>query len=53
MQTCLGLVLRLRGDIKEGDYSRLKKRFKEKEAIVGIDLSSDGWDLDEGLEIAT
>jgi hypothetical protein len=52
MQSCLGLVLRLRGDIKEGDYSRLKKRFNGKEAIVGIDLSSDGGDLDEGLRIA-
>ena len=52
VQTCSGLVLRLHGDIKVGDYSRLKARFKGKEAIVGFDLSSEGGDLDEGLRIA-
>lgn len=52
VQTCSGIVLRLRGDIKMGDYSRLKARFKGKEAIVGFDLSSEGGDLEEGLRIA-
>lgn len=50
-QTRSGIVLRLRGDIKEGDYSRLKAHFKGK-TIVGLDLSSDGGDLEEGLRIA-
>lgn len=52
VQTCLGIVLRLRGDINEGDFSRLKAQFKGKEAIVGFDLSSDGGVLEEGLRIA-
>ena len=49
---CSGVVLRLRGDIKDGDYSRFKAHFGRKEAIVGLDLSSDGGDLEEGLRIA-
>jgi hypothetical protein len=52
VQTCAGMVLRLRGDIKEGDYSRLKAHFKRREAIVGFDLSSGGGDLEEGFRIA-
>jgi hypothetical protein len=52
VQTCSGIVLRLRGDIREGDFSQLKSHFKRKEAIVGFDLSSDGGDLEEGLRIA-
>jgi hypothetical protein len=51
LAACSGVVLRLRGDIKDGDYSRLKSHFKKKEMIVGLDLSSDGGDLDEGLRI--
>ena len=49
---CSGVVLRIRGDFKEGDYSRFKAHFKRKETIVGLDLSSDGGDLEEGLLIA-
>jgi len=49
---CSGVVLRLRGDIKDGDYSRFKAHFARKESIVGLDLSSDGGDLEEGLKIA-
>lgn len=52
VQTCSGVVLRLRGDIREGDFSRLKANFKGKKAIVGFDLSSDGGVLEEGLRIA-
>jgi hypothetical protein len=44
--------LQLRGDIKEGDYQRLKTYFKRKEKIIGFDLSSDGGILEEGLWIA-
>jgi hypothetical protein len=42
----------MRGDIKEGDYSRFKSHFKRSELIVGLDLSSGGGDLEEGLLIA-
>ena len=52
VRTCSGIVLRLRGDINEGDYSQLKSHFKGREAIVGLDLSSDGGILEEGLRIA-
>src|SRR5215469_2135584 len=51
VQTCSGMVLRLRGDINEGDFSQLKSHFR-KEAIIGFDLSSDGGILEEGLRIA-
>jgi hypothetical protein len=52
VQTCSGIVLRLRGDIKEGDFSQLKSHFRRKETIVGFDLSSDGGIFEEGLLIA-
>lgn len=52
VQTCSGIVLRLRGDIKEGDFSHLKAYFRGKRAIVGFDLSSDGGVLEEGMRIA-
>lgn len=52
LQSCSGIVLRLRGDIKDGDFSQLKSYFRGKEAIVGFDLSSDGGILEEGLRIA-
>jgi hypothetical protein len=45
---CSGVV----GDINEGDYSRLRCHFNAKETIVGLDLSSDGGSLEEGLRIA-
>jgi hypothetical protein len=50
--TCSGIVLRMRGDIHEGDYARFKSHIKRNELIVGLDLSSDGGDLEEGLQIA-
>jgi hypothetical protein len=52
MRTCSGVVLRLRGDVKQGDYLRLRSHFKRTEAILGLDLSSYGGDLEEGLRIA-
>jgi hypothetical protein len=52
VQSCSGVVLRLRGDIKEGDYSRLKSQFRGSETIVGLDVSSAGGILEEGLQIA-
>jgi hypothetical protein len=52
VQTCSGIVLRLRGDIKEGDFSQLRSHFRRKGTIVGFDLSSDGGIFEEGLRIA-
>jgi hypothetical protein len=52
LATCSGVVLRMRGDIHEGDYARFKSHIKRNESIVGLDLSSDGGDLEEGLKIA-
>jgi hypothetical protein len=49
---CSGVVLQMRGDIHEGDCARFKSHFKRNELIVGLDLSSDGGDLEEGLLIA-
>src|SRR5450631_3785760 len=50
---CAGVILRVRGDFKDGDYARFKSHFGKKEAIVGLDLSSDGGDLEEGTQIGT
>jgi hypothetical protein len=52
VQTCSGVVLRLRGDVREGDYSRVKSHFKGRELIIGLDLSSYGGDFEEGIRIA-
>ena len=52
VDACSGVVLRMRGDINQGDYSRFRSHFKRNELIVGLDLSSDGGDLEEGLLIA-
>jgi len=49
---CSGIVLRLRGDFKEGDYARFKSHFRKKDVVIGLDLGSDGGDLEEGLQIA-
>jgi hypothetical protein len=43
----------MRGDFKDGDYARFKSHFSKKDAIVGLDLSSDGGDLEEGMQIAS
>lgn len=52
VKTCSGVVLRLSGDVKEGDFSRLRSHFRKPEAIVGFDLNSEGGDFEEGLRIA-
>jgi len=52
VQTCSGVVLRLRGDIRSGDFSQVKSQFRGKEAIIGFDLSSEGGILEEGVRIA-
>jgi hypothetical protein len=50
--TCSGVVLRLRGDFKEGDYARFKSHFRKKELVIGLDLSSGGGDFEDGVQIA-
>jgi hypothetical protein len=50
---CSGIVLRLRGDFGVGDYARFKSQFGQKDAVIGVDLSSTGGDLEEGVQIAT
>ena len=51
VSTCSGVVLRMRGDITDGDYARVRSQFYKNE-IVGIDLGSDGGDLEDGVRIA-
>lgn len=52
VQACSGVVLRLRGDFREGDYARFKSQFGRKDAIIGLDLSSNGGIFEEGMRIA-
>jgi hypothetical protein len=47
-----GDVLRLRGDIKAGDYVKFRSYFTEQRRIVGLDLDSPGGSLHEGSRIA-
>jgi hypothetical protein len=49
---CTGDVLRLRGDIVEGDYVRFRSYFSAQRKVIGIDLSSKGGNLYEGFRIA-
>ena len=49
---CSGVVLRLRGGFKDGDYARFKSQFRKGGAIIGLDLSSDGGDFEDGMRIA-
>jgi hypothetical protein len=46
-----GVVLRLRGDVRAGDYGRLKSTLQNG-AVVGLEIRSDGGSLEEGLDIA-
>jgi hypothetical protein len=49
---CGGDVLRLRGDIKAGDYVKFRSNFGGERRIVGLELDSPGGSLDEGFRIA-
>ena len=49
---CSGVVLHLRGDFKDGDYARFRSQFRKGGAIIGLDLSSDGGDFEDGMRIA-
>jgi hypothetical protein len=46
-----GTVLRLRGDVKNGDYGRLKS-ILENGSVIGLDIRSGGGSLEDGFEIA-
>ncbi|WP_455153216.1 hypothetical protein [Bradyrhizobium cenepequi] len=49
---CAGDVLRLRGDIEEGDYIRFRSHFGAQRRVLGLDLSSKGGNLNDGFRIA-
>jgi hypothetical protein len=46
-----GVVLRLRGDVRAGDYGRLKA-ILQNGAVVGLEIRSDGGSLEDGFDIA-
>ncbi len=48
VRTDLGMVLRLRGDVKDGDYGRLKSILQD-ESFVGVDIRSGGGSLESRL----
>jgi hypothetical protein len=51
LETNSGTVLRLLGDVREGDYGRLKSVL-QNESVVGLEIRSDGGSLEEGVDIA-
>ena len=51
VETDSGTVLRLLGDVREGDYGRLKSVL-QNETVVGLEIRSDGGSLEEGIDIA-
>ena len=51
VETDSGTVLRLRGDVRDGDYGRLKS-ILQSESVVGLEIRSDGGSLEEGVDIA-
>lgn len=51
LTTDAGVVLRLRGDVKPGDYARLKAMLQDT-AIAGLEINSGGGSLEDGFDIA-
>ena len=49
---CTGDVLRLSGDIADGDYLRFRAHFGPERRIVGIELDSAGGSVQDGVRIA-
>ena len=49
--TVSGVVLRLRGDVRIGDYARLKT-ILQNGTFVGLEIRSAGGSLEDGLDIA-
>jgi hypothetical protein len=46
-----GTVLRLRGEVKNGDYGRLKS-ILQNGSVVGLEIRSNGGSFEEGFDIA-
>jgi len=51
VRTDSGTVLRLRGDVTDGDYRRLKD-ILQNGSVVGLEIRSSGGSLEVGLDIA-
>jgi hypothetical protein len=51
VSACGGYVLRLRGDVRDGDHRRFKAQFA-KGPVIGIDVSSRGGIMEEGMPMA-
>jgi hypothetical protein len=51
LRTDSGTVLRLRGDVRAGDFARLNS-ILQNEAIIGLEIRSGGGSLEDGVEIA-
>jgi hypothetical protein len=51
VETDSGTVLRLRGDVKEGDYGRLKSALQNG-SVIGLEITSGGGSLEDGVDIA-
>lgn len=49
---CSGDVLRLRGDIEQGDFVRFRSHFDAERRVIGVDLGSDGGALEDGFRMA-
>ncbi len=51
VHTDFGIVLRLHGDVRIGDFRRLETALQDA-SLVGLELESGGGSLEEGLDIA-
>ncbi|WP_225646137.1 ATP-dependent Clp protease proteolytic subunit [Bradyrhizobium australafricanum] len=52
VQGCFGDVLKLSGDIRDGDFVRFRGYLATERRVVGLDLDSRGGSLYEGFRIA-
>ena len=51
VETNSGTVLRLRGDVRNGDYGRLKSVLQNG-SVIGLEITSFGGSLEDGFDIA-
>ena len=51
VETDAGPVLKLRGDVRDGDYGRLKSALQDG-SVVGLEITSGGGSLEDGVDIA-
>jgi hypothetical protein len=51
VETGSGLVLKLRGDVRDGDYGRLKSALQNR-SVVGVEITSGGGSFEDGVDIA-